>query len=178
MGFAFEIIAPSVDNEEKYFSKAATDDSLQALAAAKARSVSGKRPEALVLGADTVVSLDGTMLGKPKSKDDAAGTLRFLSGKTHVVRTSVALVCGELGFVLSATETTQVTFRPLEQWEIDEYLDHNEYRDKAGAYAIQGRAMAFVDRIDGCYYNVVGLPVRKTIDLFITYATRKDAQHG
>jgi septum formation protein len=166
---------PSVENEATFFSGRTLDKGLAALSVAKAQSVSLSRPDALVLGADTVVSIDGAILGKPKTRGDAAAMLGRLSGRRHAVLTSVALVCGECGFAAGAVETTAVQFRALAQWEIDEYLGRGEYLDKAGAYAIQGRAMAFVDRIDGCYYNVVGLPVRKTIDLFAAYADRKGA---
>jgi septum formation protein len=175
MGFVFEVIAPLVESEGAFFSGFPLEDALQKLADAKAQSVSAGRPEALVLGADTIVSIDGAILGKPTTAGDAAGMLACLSGRTHAVLTSAALVCAECNFAARATEKTMVVFRSLAQWEIDEYLECGEYRDKAGAYAIQGRAMAFVDRIEGCYYNVVGLPVKKTIDLFSAYANRKDA---
>lgn len=175
MGFVFEVIAPLVENEDAFLSGSALDVALQRLAGAKAQSVAAARPEALVLGADTIVSIDGAILGKPKTAGDAAVMLARLSGRMHAVLTSVALVCLECGFAASATEKTMVLFRSLAQGEIDDYLERGEYRDKAGAYAIQGRAMSFVDRIEGCYYNVVGLPVKKTIDLFSTYANRKDA---
>ncbi len=175
LGFEFDVVRPSVENEADFFSGRQLDKELAALAVAKAQSVSVSRPDALVLGADTVVSIDGVALGKPTTKSDAATMLRRLSGRRHTVLTSVALVCGECGFAAGAIETTAVQFRSLAQWEIDEYLSRGEYCDKAGAYAIQGRAMAFIDRIDGCYYNVVGLPVRKTIDLFASYADRKGA---
>lgn len=177
LGFCFEVVPPSVENEAAFFSGRALDKGLSALAEAKAQSVSLSRPESLVLGADTVVSIDGAVIGKPKTQSEAAAMLGRLSGRRHAVLTSVALLCGECGFAAGAVETTAVQFRSLAQWEIDEYLDLGEYCDKAGAYAIQGSAMAFVDRIDGCYYNVVGLPVRKTIDLFAAYADRKGASN-
>ena len=175
LGFEFDVVRPSVENETDFFSGRQLDKELAALAVAKAQSVSLTAPDALVLGADTVVSIDGVALGKPTTKSDAVTMLGRLSGRRHTVLTSVALVCGECGFSAGAVETTAVQFRSLAQWEIDEYLGRGEYLDKAGAYAIQGRAMAFVDKIDGCYYNVVGLPVRKTIDLFASYADRKGA---
>jgi septum formation protein len=178
LGIDFDVVLPSVESEAAFLDGHSLDKGLAALAAAKAQSVSLSRPDALVLGADTVVSIDGAIIGKPKNRTDAAAMLGCLSGRTHTVLTSVALVCGARGacsFSAGAVETTTVQFRSLAQWEIDEYLDCGEYRDKAGAYAIQGRAMAFVDRIDGCYYNVVGLPIRKTIDLFAAYADRKGA---
>jgi septum formation protein len=177
LGLDYDVVAPSLVSEEAFFGSGAIEDSVATLAVAKAQSVSRIRPQALVLGADTVVVLDNLALGKPKDAADAGRMLGLLSGKTHAVYTGVALVCAEDNFTACTTEKTLVSFRLVEQWEIDQYLEHVEYRDKAGAYAIQGKAMAFIDRIDGCYYNVVGLPVQKTIDLFKAYATRKDAHN-
>ena len=87
--------------------------------------------------------------------------LQRLSGKMHTVYSGVALYCAEISFSKTAVACTDVYFRDVEEWEIDEYLDHDEYADKAGAYAIQGRAMIFIDKIDGCFYNVVGFPLSK-----------------
>ncbi len=174
MGVTFEVIAPLVESEDTFLSRPPIEDALAALALAKANSISATRPQSLVLGADTIVSIDGRILSKPVSRADAAHMIERLSGRTHSVLTGVSLVCGETGFAASAAETTRVRFRVLEKWEIDAYLDRNEYRDKAGSYGIQGAAMTFVERIEGCYYNIVGLPVAKTIDLFCGYANRKD----
>jgi septum formation protein len=178
MGFDFTVIAPSVENENVFFTGKAIGESLEALATAKAQSVSGRKPAALVLGADTIVCVDNAVLGKPAGRAEAAEMLRLLSGRMHSVYTSVALVCEECGFTARATEETRVVFCDLSDRDIDDYLGREEYRDKAGAYAIQGAAMVFIDRIEGCYYNVVGLPVRKTIGLFTAYSTRKDPQNA
>jgi septum formation protein len=177
LGFGFDVVAPSVENEASFFPGRSVDKALAELAAAKANSVSSSHPAALVLGADTIVSVDGVVIGKPKDPADASAMLGRLSGRKHLVLTSVALACEECNFSAGAVEVTTVFFRSLAQWEIEEYLGFDEYRDKAGAYAIQGKAMAFVDGIEGCYYNVVGLPVRKTIDLFTAYANRKAASN-
>lgn len=173
MGFTFEVSRPGVDNEAEFFSRYPLAEALEALAAAKADSVLSARREALVLGADTIVSIDGAILGKPRDRLEAELMLQQLSGRIHTVHTSVALACSECGFSARAIESTAVLFRQLSKWEIDDYLGLDKYRDKAGSYAIQGRAMTFVERIEGCYFNVVGLPVRKTIDLFTAYANRK-----
>ena len=173
MGFSFEVAQPGVDNEAEFFSRYPFADALATLASAKAESVSNGRKEALVLGADTVVSIDGAILGKPLDRPDAEAMLQQLSGRVHSVHTAVALTCSVCGFSAQATECTTVRFRQLSKWEIDDYLALDEYRDKAGSYAIQGKALTFVERIEGCYFNVVGLPVRKTIDLFTAYANRK-----
>jgi septum formation protein len=111
----------------------------------------------IVLGADTTVTLDNHILGKPSDPADAARMLRLLSGRTHRVLTGVALVTAEQ--TLAAAETTEVTFLTLSDDEIAAYIATGEPMDKAGAYAIQGRAARWIPRIEGCYYNVVGLPI-------------------
>ncbi len=110
-----------------------------------------------VLGADTTVTLDNHILGKPEDAADAARMLRLLSGRTHRVITGVALVTTARTEV--ASETTAVTFGALSDEEIAAYIATGEPMDKAGAYAIQGRAARWIPRIEGCYFNVVGLPI-------------------
>ena len=110
-----------------------------------------------VLGADTTVTLDNTILGKPVDASDAARMLRMLSGRTHRVITSVALVTA--AGVEVAAEATAVRFLTLSDAEIAEYVAGGEPMDKAGAYAIQGRAARWIPRIEGCYFNVMGLPL-------------------
>jgi septum formation protein len=116
----------------------------------------GQSPQ-VVLGADTTVTLDDLILGKPESPADAARMLRLLSGRTHRVITGVAVVTPHS--VQSAAEVTTVTFLPLTEAEIAAYVATGEPMDKAGAYAIQGRAARWIPRIEGCYFNVVGLPL-------------------
>ncbi len=110
-----------------------------------------------VLGADTTVTLDNTILGKPEDAADAARMLRLLSGRTHRVVTGVALVTAKGAEV--AAEATAVRFLTLSDREIAEYISTGEPMDKAGAYAIQGRAARWIPRIEGCYFNVMGLPL-------------------
>jgi septum formation protein len=110
-----------------------------------------------VLGADTTVTLDSHILGKPESHEDAARMLRLLSGRTHRVITGVALVSATNTQV--AAEVTAVQFLTLSEQEIADYIATGEPHDKAGAYAIQGRAARWIPRIEGCYFNVVGLPI-------------------
>ncbi len=110
-----------------------------------------------VLGADTTVTLDNRILGKPESPADAARMLRLLSGRTHHVLTGVAVVTATSTEV--AAEVTAVRFRALSEDEISAYISTGEPMDKAGAYAIQGRAARWIPRIEGCYFNVVGLPI-------------------
>jgi septum formation protein len=110
-----------------------------------------------VLGADTTVTLDNSILGKPEDAEDAARMLRLLSGRTHLVITGVAVVTAKGAEV--AAEATAVRFHTLSDAEIADYVAGGEPMDKAGAYAIQGRAARWIPRIQGCYFNVMGLPL-------------------
>jgi len=147
------------------------------LACQKALKVSSDRPQDLVLGADTVVVVDTTILGKPSDANDAARMLRMLSGRVHQVITGICLVTmgsGQLSYtnegasevlgteswdVRTGSEVTLVTFAELSDAEIQEYVATGEPMDKAGAYAVQGIASRWIPRIEGDYSNVVGLPV-------------------
>src|SRR5579883_3028475 len=118
---------------------------------------------AIVIAADTVVALDGRILGKPRSTDDARHMLEQLSGRTHTVLTGVALIRLPDAERRAFVESTLVHFAPLEENDIVQYLATDEPYDKAGAYAIQGRAGKFIPRIEGCYFNVVGLPLARLV---------------
>jgi septum formation protein len=129
------------------------------LAREKAEDVFARcSPGALVLGADTVVACDGEVMGKPADAADATRMLLRLSGRTHQVVTGVAVVWGE-GSAEVAAELTHVTVRTISPQEVSEYVAGGEPMDKAGAYAIQGYAGRWIPRINGCYFNVVGLPL-------------------
>jgi septum formation protein len=125
---------------------------------------------AVVLGADTTVTLDDHILGKPEDAADAARMLRLLSGRTHRVITGVAVVSGKATEV--AAEVTAVRFVTLSDQEIADYVATGEPMDKAGAYAIQGRAARWISRIEGCYFNVVGLPISLVATLLEQRRTR------
>lgn len=133
------------------------------LARAKAEAVAARREGRAVLAADTVVTLDGTILGKPADARDAARMLGALSGRAHEVHTGVALAAG--GAVHTRLSTSTVRFRPLAADEIDAYWATGEPRDKAGAYAIQGYAAVFISRLEGSYSGVMGLPLFETAEL-------------
>ena len=131
----------------------------QRLSRDKARAVFSRHPDSVVLGADTVVVADEHLLEKPRDANDAARMLRLLSGRAHQVITGVCLAAP--GFEQTEAEVTEVHFSPLSVPEIAEYVETDEPMDKAGAYAIQGMASRWVERIDGDYFNVVGLPVAR-----------------
>jgi septum formation protein len=134
----------------------APPDYVRRLAREKAAAVPRSEDE-VVLAADTIVVLDGYILEKPSDETDAARMLRSLSGRTHQVFTAICLRNGAGQEVDLCS--TEVTFHPLTESEIAEYIASGEPFDKAGAYGIQGRASKFVERIDGCFFNVMGLPV-------------------
>ncbi len=157
-GVAFTVVSSALD--ETPYPEEAPQELVQRLADAKADLVAARAVgPAIVIAADTVVVLDGQVLGKPRSTEDARHMLEQLSGRTHSVHTGVSLIrlpdAGRLQFV----ESTLVHFSRLTAEEISKYLATEEPYDKAGAYAIQGRAGRFIPRIEGCYYNVVGLPL-------------------
>lgn len=134
------------------------------LANAKAELVAARAVgPAIVIAADTVVVLDGHILGKPRSTDDARYMLEQLSGRTHSVVTGVALVRLPDAERRDFVESTLVHFTPLSAEEISRYLATDEPHDKAGAYGIQGRAGRYIPRIEGCYFNVVGLPLSRLL---------------
>lgn len=137
------------------------EDFVRRMAVEKAEQVAAARPGETrpIVGADTVVVLEQTVLGKPDSPADAAAMLRMLSGQTHAVLTGLCVLDRRSGSRQVETVRTEVRFARLSEEEIQEYVASGEPLDKAGAYAIQGRASRFVERIEGCYFNVVGLPV-------------------
>ncbi len=148
------------DCEEHFDSALSPEEAVKALAMQKAESVSKKYPDKTVIGADTTVFCGETPLGKPKDTDDARRMLSMLSGKTHDVITAVAVARG--GKTLKAfAEETRVEFYTLSEKEIKEYIETGEPMDKAGAYGIQGKGALIIKRINGDYYNVMGLPVAR-----------------
>jgi septum formation protein len=167
-GLTFTVAAPNI-NEDLLPDEAAAAY-VQRLAEEKAQAVwnahaSSDTPEdpLVVLGADTCVVCDGPILGKPADTTDARRMLELLRGRTHAVLTGVAAVAGTK--VARGLEITQVMFNQIDDSEIAQYILTGEPLDKAGAYAIQGYAARWIPRIEGCYFNVVGLPIARTIAL-------------
>ena len=165
IGLTFEI-RPSDVPEPPYsaYLGKQVDEVTRELALLKARPVARQCNAGVIIGADTLVSLDGKLLGKPTDDEDAMVMLTQLSGTSHEVVTGVALVDALTERTIAWTETTQVYFRNLHRTEIAEYIATGEAADKAGAYGIQERGAAFVKRIEGCYFNVVGLPLASLIE--------------
>jgi septum formation protein len=147
------------------------------LAQQKAEAVFRQRadPEAIFLGSDTTVTIDNQLLGKPENANDAARMLRLLSGRTHRVITGISLVFESNGKEAASTtaEITNVEFLPLTEQDIAAYIATGEPNDKAGAYAIQGQAARWIPRIQGCYYNVMGLPISKVATMLATMPPNK-----
>ena len=140
----------------------------QTLATAKAQAVAASHPEDLVLGCDTVVDCGGVVFGKPADEADALRMLRALSGRAHKVHTGVC-ICRH-GRSTATVETTVVHFSPIREEDLLAYVRTPEPYDKAGAYAIQGHAALWCAGIEGCYYNIMGLPVHRTAQLLRTFA--------
>lgn len=163
VGWPCEAVVPDVDETPK--GGEAAEDYVRRLAREKAGAVASARLFGLVLGADTVVVVDGDILGKPRDAEDAGRMLRRLSARAHEVLTGVALVRAETGRSTSGVARTRVRFAELSDEEVERYVETGEPLDKAGAYAVQGRAAPFIESIEGEYWNVVGLPVRLLYEL-------------
>jgi septum formation protein len=167
LGVAFEVAAPEVC-EDPLDNEPANEQALR-LARAKAEVIANRHAGRLVLAADTVVSTHDGPLGKPVDRDDARRMLALLSGRTHEVVTAVAVAHrsddreSTMPRVLVDLERTRVTFRVLSEAEVEAYLSTPEPYDKAGAYGAQGMGAAFIERVDGCFFNVVGLPVVRVV---------------
>ncbi len=150
------------DVPEDFDSSLSAAENARVLAVRKAEAAAAVSGDAIVLGADTIVVIDGQLLAKPLDKEDAVRMLKLLSGHTHTVYTGFALVDAVSGRTVDGVEATQVTFRPMTDEEIRGYVDGGSPMDKAGAYGIQDDYGAvFVSRIEGCFYNVVGLPLSR-----------------
>ena len=146
------------------------------LAREKAHRLAERHPDALVIAADTIVVLDGAILGKPADAGEARATLAQLSGRTHTVHTAIAVARG--GRTESAVESVAVTFRTLGAVEIAEYVATGEPLDKAGAYGIQGFGATIVERIEGDYFSVMGLGLRRLVALLELLGLRYDFADG
>jgi len=164
-GLVFQVIPGTFD--ESAVPLTDPGDYVKTLARAKAEDVAAHHPDAWVIGADTIVFIDGAVLGKPESRTAARDMLRRLSGQTHQVYTGYALCCRAAGRMITEAVKTDVRFKTLSEAEIEWYIQTDEPFDKAGAYAIQGLGTFLVRSISGSYTNVVGLPVCEVIEALI-----------
>lgn len=155
LGYSFEVMPADID--ETIHPGLKPQDEIQRLAKNKAERIFEKHQDALVIGADTVVTIDDCILGKPKDEADACAMLNRLSARKHQVITGVCLLTRERCEVFA--NISDVTFYPLTAKDIQNYIATKEPMDKAGAYAIQGKAMVFIKSISGDYYSIMGLPV-------------------
>jgi septum formation protein len=167
-GIPFQIIPSAID--EHPFPDELAAAYVQRLALAKAEAVAQHHPGAVVLGADTIVTIDGLLLGKPQTLDEARQMLNRLRGKMHEVLTGVAVVSGGTtanarGQRAGGMVASRVLMRPFTPATIEWYIATGEPLDKAGAYAVQGLGAALVERVEGSYTNVVGLPLTETLSL-------------
>ena len=163
LGLRFEV-DPARLEEDAWSSGEAPDAYAGRISAAKAAEVAERRPDALVVAGDTIVVLDGDVLGKPGDAVSARAMLARLSGREHAVHTAVTVIA-PAGAPATGTEVTQVRFRALESEEIDAYVATGEPLDKAGAYGIQAFGATLVEGVRGCYFNVMGLPVVRLLAL-------------
>jgi len=163
LGLRFEVDPPPHDAERGWDGAEPPDAFARELAIVKGRTVSARRREGLVVAADTIVVLNGEVLGKPADPAEARGMLARLGGREHLVHTGIVVV-GPDGEA-SGVETTSVAIRPLREEEIEAYVATGEPLDKAGAYGIQGLGAALVEGVRGCYFNVMGFPVVRFLAL-------------
>ena len=161
VGIAHEVQPADIDETYEAGEEAAPH--AERLAREKGATIAARHPDAIVISADTIVVIDGLVLGKPRDEADAARMLSMLGGQTHVVLTAVA-VCYK-GRMRSGVESVRVTFRTLDKERIGAYIATAEPMDKAGAYGIQGFGATLVERVDGDYFAVMGLPLARMVDL-------------
>jgi septum formation protein len=170
IGVVHEVVPANID--ESWMNGESPVAHAERLAREKATLVSSRNRDALTVGADTIVVVDGDILGKPADTEDARRMLRRLSGRAHLVHTAVAVARADA--LVSSVETVGVVFRPLTDDEIDAYIATREPMDKAGAYGIQGFGATIVQRIDGDYFAVMGLALGLLVRLFAELGIRYD----
>lgn len=162
LGIPFDVIEPAF--EERVSADRSIRDEVLAFALGKAASVALDRPDAIVIGSDTMIALGGEKFGKPSDANDARRMLRALSGKTHEIFTSVAIIDGSAGAGLKTVDRVEVDMRYLSDAEIDRYLVVGDSLDKAGAYSIQGQGAELITAIRGDYLAAVGMPLKPIAD--------------
>lgn len=164
-GLSFVVIPSTID--ESSVSMTSPEEHVRILAEAKAHEVACRYPESWIIGADTMVLVQNSVLGKPRSRTEARSMLQSLSGRGHTVLTGYCICCERAQRSFSETVQTRVVFRPVTDEEIDWYVSTEEPFDKAGAYAAQGLGTFLIKRVEGSYSNVVGLPVCEVVELLL-----------
>lgn len=167
LGLEFSVIKNEIKESE--FDEENPADLVKTLAQAKAKDVAEKVDEGLVIGADTIVVLENKILEKPEDAREAKEMLRKLNNRTHTVMTGLAVINASTGSKTVSCVNTEVSFRKLTEKEISDYVSTGEPLDKAGAYGIQGIGGVFVEKINGCYYSVVGLPLSRLAEILNSY---------
>ncbi|MXW05514.1 MAG: septum formation protein Maf [Gemmatimonadetes bacterium] len=164
IGITFEIVPPDVD-ESRYSFEGDPSGTAERLALAKAKSAAGRvdARDRLVLGADTVVLFEDEIIGKPKDAEDACAMLQKLAGRSHRVLTGFALLDPRTNRAVTAHEWTAVSMRELTNTEIRAYVDTGEPLDKAGSYGAHALGAGLITRVEGCFYNVIGLPLARLL---------------
>ena len=170
MGIKFKAVK-SFYNEPERKKGQLPSEYVEANAEGKVKLVSKKFKNELIVGSDTVVVYKNRILGKPRNMNEAFEYIHTLNGMTHSVYTGLSIINNETGKLLSSHEKTLVTFRNLTESEIADYLNMIDPLDKAGAYAIQGEGALVVEKIRGCYYNVVGFPISKLESMLLNFGT-------
>ena len=174
-GIPFEVIPSDCDED---IAAATPEEHVRLLALRKARAVAERRPDALVIAADSVAELDGEILGKPGSPDRARQMLGRLSGRYHRLLTGLAIVDGPTGKTYDGVEATRVHMRELSTDEIDAYVQSGEPLGKSGSYELQGLGATIIDRIEGDFSNVVGLPMAQLARALRDFGVELLADHG
>ncbi len=160
LGLQFQIVPPTC--EEILSPHLSPSEQTCLLAQTKAQSIADQHPEGLIIGSDTVIEIEGKLLGKPANMEEAKTMLRELRGKCHHVHTGVALIQQASNFSMDFVETAQVWLHPFDEATLKSYLDTQESLGKAGAYSIQGEGAQLIEKIEGDYPTIVGLPLWRT----------------
>ena len=166
LNFSYGVIKSTINEKEIIENYKDPISACKKIAQLKATEISNLYPKSLIIGADTIVYLNNSIIGKPKNKIEAFDILNQLSGKRHVVYTAVSTILKSKNINKIIIDKTYVTFNTLQESDIRYYIDNFEPLERAGAYGIQDWSSVFIKKIDGCYYNVVGFPLPKFYKLF------------
>ena len=161
IGFKFKTCAPNIDESALLNQDLSPIKLCEGLASLKAKKISSKFNNDIIISGDTIVSIDNDILGKPQNNSEAYKMLDKLNNKTHTVFTGISIQCQNKKIIHTFHESTRVTFNKISQDDIMFYIDNFDPYDKAGSYAIQDWSSIFVKKINGCFYNVVGFPLSK-----------------